>query len=183
MEFIVLHPQLETIFNQLLIRIRRLQSGGTIDSLRCVGVSAEKQIGASFVSLKTLAAQYQADEKLATLLWSTGRREERIVACFLFPFDLNKEKFTQLLQTSDSYEISEYMGSILLSQHPQFPIIMKEWINSDTPHLQIAALTGGARHLLINKNNSLIHPDEFDEFTTRKYTDRYVKFVAIRYQK
>ena len=85
-------PTYERSFQQILSRIRRLQSGGTIDSLQDIGANTDHQIGASYVSLKELAATYPPDEKLALLLWNQGQREEQIVACLLFPQDLNKEK-------------------------------------------------------------------------------------------
>ena len=96
MDFSIIDPHTNAVFQQILSRIRRLQSGGTIDSLQDIGANTDHQIGASYVSLKELAATYPPDEKLALLLWNQGQREEQIVACLLFPQDLNKEKITQL---------------------------------------------------------------------------------------
>ena len=91
MDFSIIDPHTNAVFQQILSRIRRLQSGGTIDSLQDIGANTDHQIGASYVSLKELAATYPPDEKLALLLWNQGQREEQIVACLLFPQDLNKE--------------------------------------------------------------------------------------------
>ena len=79
-DFILLNPQLEKTFIEICNRIRRLQSGGTIDSLQRIGATTTGQIGASYVSLKTLASEYLPDEKLATLLWKQQKREEQIVS-------------------------------------------------------------------------------------------------------
>ena len=91
MDFSIIDPHTNAVFQQILSRIRRLQSGGTIDSLQDIGANTDHQIGASYVSLKELSAAYPPDEKLALLLWNQGQREEQIVACLLFPQDLNKE--------------------------------------------------------------------------------------------
>ena len=88
MDFSIIDPHTNAVFQQILSRIRRLQSGGTIDSLQDIGANTDHQIGASYVSLKELSAAYPPDEKLALLLWNQGQREEQIVACLLFPQDL-----------------------------------------------------------------------------------------------
>lgn len=41
-----------------------------------VGADTRGQIGASYLSLKNLATRYPKDQKVAQLLWGTGRREE-----------------------------------------------------------------------------------------------------------
>ena len=56
MDFSIIDPHTNAVFQQILSRIRRLQSGGTIDSLQDIGANTDHQIGASYVSLKELAA-------------------------------------------------------------------------------------------------------------------------------
>ena len=62
MDFSIIDPHTNAVFQQILSRIRRLQSGGTIDSLQDIGANTDHQIGASYVSLKELAATYPPDE-------------------------------------------------------------------------------------------------------------------------
>ena len=107
MDFSIIDPHTNAVFQQILSRIRRLQSGGTIDSLQDIGANTDHQIGASYVSLKELAATYPPDEKLALLLWNQGQREEQIVACLLFPQDLNKEKINLEFIPVDNKEFKE----------------------------------------------------------------------------
>lgn len=182
MEFTVLTPESEEKFNNICRRIRRLQSGGTIDSLQTLGVDTGKQIGASFVSLKSLASSYEPDELLATLLWKQQRREEQIIACFLFPVDLNKEKITQLAFMCHNFEVAEYFGSILLSKHPELESIAEQWSNSPEPFLQVCALTGVARHLIINKKTSALSPGFFQRILKKEFNNKYVGLVAERYR-
>ncbi len=182
MEYIVVDRKIHEKLSEIQRRIRRLQNWGCIDSLKNLGADTQNQIGASFVSLKTLAGQYTPDEKIASLLWNTGKREEQIVACFLLPKKINKEKITQLFSNCRSHEIAEYIGSIYLSAHPELPEIMKNWIASSNPYFQTAALTAGARHLLLHKSDSLISPAYFKQLTEAEYNDRYTQLVALRYR-
>ena len=75
-DFKIIHKELENRFKEIRQRIHRLQSGGTIDSLKNIGADTSRQIGASYVSLKQLAENYSPDESLAILLWNTQKRED-----------------------------------------------------------------------------------------------------------
>ena len=181
-DFILLNPRLEKTFTEICNRIRRLQSGGTIDSLQAIGATTANQIGASYVSLKTLASEYLPDEKLATLLWKQQKREEQIIACFLFPHAMNTEKITQFTETCNSHEIAGYLGSVFLYRHPELAEIVPVWLQSGKPFLQVAALSAAARHLLINKDKPQISEETFKRFVNQKYPDKYVELVAQRYR-
>lgn len=181
-DFIFLDSQSEKTFTEICHRIQRLQSGGTIDSLQTIGAVTTNQIGASYVSLKTLAAEYLPDEKLATLLWKQQKREEQIVACFLFPPTINKEKITQFAETCSSYEIAGYLGSILLCRHAELAEIVSAWMLSEKPFLQVAALSGAARHLIVSKEEKKISEERFKQLVNQSYSDKYVELVAQRYR-
>lgn len=181
-DFILLNPRLEKTFTEICNRIQRLQSGGTIDSLQTIGAATANQIGASYVSLKTLASEYLPDEKLATLLWKRQKREEQIMACFLFPHSMNKEKITQFAETCSNYEIAGYLGSIFLFQHAELTEIVSDWMKSEKPFLQVAALSAAARHRIVNKSNSRISEEEFKRLVNQSYSNKYVELVAQRYR-
>lgn len=182
MDFIILDKNLDEQFQQISRRIRRLQSGGTIDSLQALGVSTEQQIGASFVSLKTLAGQYHPDEKLSLLLWRQKKREEQIMACFLFPEQLNREIITQLISACVSFELAEYFGSIFLARHPSIAEIAGDWSESGEPLKQIAALTAAAKHLILHKQAPRIPSGLLQEMAGKNYPEKYVQLVAERYR-
>ena len=181
-DFILLNPQLEKTFIEICNRIRRLQSGGTIDSLQRIGATTTGQIGASYVSLKTLASEYLPDEKLATLLWKQQKREEQIVACFLFPFDINKEKITQLAPHCLHFEIAGYLGSLYLYKRSDLLELSEEWLNSENPLMQLAIMTALARYLILNKESDKISKDYFRTVVNRNYKDKYVQLAAERYR-
>ncbi len=177
-----LSPHTEKKAAEIRRRIRRLQNGGSVESLRRIGADISGQVGASYVSLRELAGRYTPEETLATLLWGTRLREEQIIACLLFPENLNKEKITQLADTCHSLEIAEYFGSLLLFRSKELAKIARAFGNSGVPARQVAALTGCARHLLLNRSNSLITPSFFALLVNRTYREKYVEVVASRYR-
>lgn len=182
MDVTILDSRLEKEFYQLCLRINKLQSGGTIDSLHSIGVDPGQQIGASYVSLKMLAKEYQRNEKLALLLWNCQKREEQLVACFLFSTDMNREKITQLMTSCISFEIAGYMGSIFIAFHPEFDKIAPAWMASGNPYLQASALTATASHLVVNKDDSLIESSWFKNMIQQDYPDKYVQMLVERYR-
>lgn len=181
-DFKIVDKNLNSRYEEIRRRIRRLQSGGTIDSLQEIGANTDKQIGASYVSLKQLASVYKPDEQLALLLWNTQHREEQIVACLLLPKEINKEKITQLTKNCLNLEIAGYLGSQYLFRYPYLTEIMNEWVESDVPSQQIAILTALARHLIMNKKDSQITETYFQSVVTRKYKNKYVQLAAERYR-
>ncbi len=182
MDFKIVNTQLETQFKEIRRRIFRLQSGGTIDSLITIGANTENQIGASYVSLKQLASNYVPNEPLALLLWHEQKREEQIIACFLLPDNLNVEKITQLCNSCLSFEISEYLGSIYLHKHPLFQEISTAWLDSESPYLQIAALTALSRYFILHKGGGKISKEFYEKSLQREYKHKYVQLLAQRFQ-
>ncbi len=182
MPFKIITPDIEKLLSEIRRRIRRLQSGGTIDSLINIGANTENQLGASFLSLKKLATAYEENEEIALLLWNSQKREEQIIACFLFPNNLITEKITQLSESCLNYEIASYLGSIYLYKLPQLAQITSPWLDSKIPYQQIAILTAMARHLIINKDDSPPLKELFHSATQRHYTDKYVQLMAERYR-
>lgn len=181
-QFLPIDSRTESLFREIRRRIFRLQSGGTLDSLKNVGADTASQIGASYVSLKQLASRYTPDEQVALMLWGTGQREEQIVACFLFPEDFNKEKITQFMPHCLNADVAGYVGSVYLYKHSRFLELVREWIASGDTFRQIAALTAAARHRIIYKKDSLLSQEEFREMTEQPYADRFVRLTAERYR-
>ena len=167
MDFSIIDPHTNAVFQQILSRIRRLQSGGTIDSLQDIGANTDHQIGASYVSLKELAATYPPDEKLALLLWNQ---------------DLNKEKITQLAPHCLHFEIAGYLGSLYLYKRSDLLELSEEWLNSENPLMQLAIMTALARYLILNKESDKISKDYFRTVVNRNYKDKYVQLAAERYR-
>lgn len=182
MEYTILDKQANETFEEILRRIYLLQSGGTIDSLQAIGADTKRQLGASYVSLKNLAASYTPNEQIALLLWNQQKREEQILACFLLPVDLNKEKITQLIRDCISFEIAGYFGSLYLHKRSDLKDFAMAWLNSEIPFLQLATLTALSRYLILHKENGEITTEFYKSAINRNYKDKYVQLAAERYR-
>lgn len=111
MEVFPIDKKVEQLFKEVSRRIFRLQNGRSLDSMERIGADTRGQIGASYLSLKNLAGQYQPDLRLAQLLWGTKKREEQIVACFLFPVqELITEKITHYYNTVTTSRLRNISG-------------------------------------------------------------------------
>jgi len=170
----------EKVYKEIKRRIRRLQQGGTIDSLLMIGANTDNQIGASFLSLKDLAKNYSTDELIARVLWGDKKREEQIFACFLFPDNLSKEKLLTLIDYCLSLEIAEYFGSMLLARQKAFKTFIADWQDTNNANLQVAILTSIARYNIINQGKDNVDKNLKDKIVNRKYTNKYVQIVASR---
>lgn len=171
----------EETFHEIRKRIFRLQNGRSIDSMERIGADTRGQIGASYPSLKNLASRYEKNQNVAQLLWGTGRREEQIVACFLFPAEeLITEKITQLLQHAHSFEITEYFGTLVLSKGKDLEKKVNEYLNSGIPFLQCAALTAIARNRIDNKSNPVFTDSYILGIETNKFLDPHVQTLYNR---
>lgn len=181
MEVFPIDKKVEQLFKEVSRRIFRLQNGRSLDSMERIGADTRGQIGASYLSLKNLAGQYQPDLRLAQLLWGTKKREEQIVACFLFPVqELITEKITQLLQFCYNFEIAEYFGTLVLSKRENVEQMVNEYLNSDHPYLQVAALTAIGRSRIDRKLNSPFTDSYILNIDRNKFTDTNVQKVYDR---
>ena len=181
MEVFPINKESEQLFKEVSRRIFRLQNGRSLDSMERIGADTRGQIGASYLSLKNLAGQYRSDLKLAQLLWGTKKREEQIVACFLFPVqELITEKITQLLEFSYSFEIAEYFGTLVLAQREDIEQLVNEYLHSDTPFLQAAALTAIGRSRINRKANSPFTDSYIQNVDRNKFTDTHVQKIYER---
>lgn len=176
-----IHEEIEEQFNEIRHRIFRLQNGRGLDSMKRIGVSTDGQNGASYVSLKTLSQHYQPNLDLALRLWGIRRREEQIVACFLLPNSMViKEKITQLLRLCLNFEIAEYFGTIVLSTREDIETIVQEFLLSDDPVLQIAALTAMARNRIVKKTTTIFTAPYIQNIAHTAWKDKYVERVFER---
>lgn len=181
MEVFPINKESEQLFKEVSRRIFRLQNGRSLDSMERIGADTRGQIGASYLSLKNLAGQYRSDLKLAQLLWGTKKREEQIVACFLFPVqELIAEKITQLLDYSYSFEIAEYFGTLVLARREDIEQLVNEYLHSDDPFLQAAALTAIGRSRINREAKSPFTDSYIRNVDRNKFTDTHVQKIYER---
>ena len=86
MEVFPIDKKVEQLFKEVSRRIFRLQNGRSLDSMERIGADTRGQIGASYLSLKNLAGQYQPDLRLAQLLWGTKNEKNKSLPVFYSRF-------------------------------------------------------------------------------------------------
>lgn len=181
-EFMVLTPQLESLYKELKRRIHRLQSGGTVDSIINVGADPGNQIGASFQALKSLALRYDKNNALAKLLWADKKREEQIVALFLFDERIACVQILSLLERCVNYEVAEYAGSQWLVNRDDINVILQESVNCGNVMVQVALIAASARLLMLHERGLKNADSVAKQYILRSYGDDYLEFMAERYR-
>ena len=179
-----IRPEAERLFGEIRRRISRLQSGGSLDSMEKVGADTRGQIGASYVSLRTLARGYAPDEEVACLLCGTERREEQIVACFLWPVEgLTEERMRQLLGQGHSLEIAEYAGTLLVARSGEVERWVGDFLQAEgegAEALQVAALTAISRNRMERKGDSPFTEEYVRGLEGRCWASSYVVMIYNR---
>ena len=179
-----IRPEAERLFGEIRRRIFRLQSGRSLDSMEKVGADTRGQIGASYVSLRTLARGYAPSDEVAHLLWGTGRREEQIVACFLWPTEgLTEEKMRQLLGQAYGQEIAEYAGTLLVARSGEVERWVGDFLQAEgegAEALQVAALTAISRNRMERKADSPFTDEYVRGLEGRRWASSYVMITYNR---
>ncbi len=95
----------EKVFQELLSKIRLLKNGETVAQMQKRGLSYKVNWGASVISLRDLAKQYEKNHLLALKLWNKQWRETMILATLLDDPEMLTEE--QMDYWAKSYETSE----------------------------------------------------------------------------
>ena len=95
----------EKIFQELLSKIRLLKNGETVAQMQKRGLNYNVNWGASVISLRDLAKQYEKKHLLALKLWNKQWRETMILATLLDDPEMLTEE--QMDYWTKSYETSE----------------------------------------------------------------------------
>lgn len=115
-------------------------------SMRQKGVSYKLNFGASLADIKSIAAAYEPDSKLATWLWHEDVREHKILATLLYP----REAFTEELADAwagdiHHQEIAEQYCANLV-QHLAFAgNLAKRWVENEREYVKVAGFILYAR--------------------------------------
>jgi len=119
MEYLLDNPASETIYQEILRRVKPLQNRETVDSMTQRGVVYKLNLGASIVSLQQLAANYTPDHLLALKLWNKQWRETMILATMLErPEVVTENQMDFWVKQIQQTEIAEQLAMNLLSRTP-----------------------------------------------------------------
>ncbi|MBA4409025.1 MAG: hypothetical protein Q8S54_17895 [Bacteroidota bacterium] len=114
MDFIIDDPKQDQEFRQILTKIRLAKSGETVEQMKQLGLTYKISWGASIVSLREIAKQYQPNHLLALKLWNKQWRETMILASMLDdPAEVTEEQMDYWTKSVETAEIAEVLNTYL----------------------------------------------------------------------
>jgi hypothetical protein len=141
MDFIIDDSQREHEFRQILTKIRQAKSGETVDQMKEHGLIYKVNWGASIISLREIAAQYEKNHLLAMKLWNKQWRETMILAALLdVPAEVTEEQMDYWTKTLETIEIAESLNTFLWSKTKFAFIKSLEWCRGKKHLVRFAGL-------------------------------------------
>ena len=123
MDILLDDAETEKVFQELLAKIRLLKNGETVAQMKKRGLNYKVNWGASVISLRNLAKQYDKNHLLALKLWNKQWRETMILATLLDdPEMLTEEQMDYWVKSYESSEIAEQAVANLFV-HSKFAFI------------------------------------------------------------
>jgi len=119
MEYLLDDPVSESIYQEILRKVRSLQNGEVSESMTQRGVIYKLNLGASVISLQQLAWRYAPDHLLALKLWNKQWRETMILATLLEkPEEVTENQMDFWVKQIHHTEIAEQAAMNLFSKSP-----------------------------------------------------------------
>ncbi len=161
MDFILIDdPQQDQEFRQILSKIRLAKNGETVSQMKKRGINYKINWGASVVSLREIAAQYQPNHLLALKLWNKQWRETMILAAMLdVPKEVTEEQMDYWTKSVETTEIVEALSTWLWVKTKFAFIKALEWSRGKKHLVRFAGLHLMGRLALVEKSAM----DEFFE--------------------
>ena len=117
MDYLLDNPEVETIFQEILSKIKPLQNGEVVSSMEKRGVDYKMNYGVSIPLLRQLASEYQKNHLLALKLWNKQWRETMILATLLEePDEVTENQMDFWVKSFPSLEIAEQAAMNLFSK-------------------------------------------------------------------
>jgi hypothetical protein len=114
MDLLIDDPNSEQHFRQILTCIRLAKNGETVDQMKKLGLVYKINWGASIISLKEIASQYEPNHLLSLKLWNKQWRETMIMAAMLdVPDEVTEEQMDYWTKSLETAEIAETLNTFL----------------------------------------------------------------------
>jgi hypothetical protein len=119
MNYILDNPDAERLFQEILSKIKPLQNGEVVNSMKKRGVVYKVNYGVSVPLLRQLASDYPRQHLLALKLWNKQWRETMILATLLEnPYEVTENQMDFWVRNFPSIEIAEQAAMNLFSKTP-----------------------------------------------------------------
>jgi len=153
MDFILDDPQRELEFRQILTKIQLAKNGETVDQMKQHGLIYKTNWGASIISLREIASQFEPNHLLALKLWNKKWRETMILAAMLdVPAEVTEEQMDYWTKSLETTEIAEALNTYLWAKTKFAFIKSLEWCRGKKHLVRFAGLHLMGRLALIEKS-------------------------------
>jgi hypothetical protein len=117
MNYLLDNPEAEQIFQDILLKIKRLQNRDVVSSMQKRGGDYKVNLGVSIPLLHQLASGYGKNHLVALKLWNKQWRETMILATLLEdPADITENQIDFWVRNFPSIEIAEQAAMNLFSK-------------------------------------------------------------------
>lgn len=153
MDLIIDDPQRELEFRQILNKIRLAKNGETAEQMKQHGLRYKLNWGASVVSLREIAKQYEPNHLLAMKLWNKQWRETMILAAMLdVPKEVTEEQMDYWTKSLETAEIAETLNACLWVKTRFAFVKALEWCRGKKHLVRFTGLHLMGRLALIEKS-------------------------------
>lgn len=123
--------ELESTLKEIKYLFLVYRNGIVADSLKSATYPYQLIYGLQLPEITQISKKFQKDLTLADELWSQSHiRESRLLACHLFPFDIEMEKAENLIADLKTFEEAEILNFRLLRNLPYFIELIEKLKNS-----------------------------------------------------
>jgi hypothetical protein len=152
MDFILDDPKQELEFRQILTKIRLAKNGETVEQMKQLGLAYKINWGASVISLREIAKQYEANHLLALKLWNKQWRETLILAAMLdVPSEVTEEQMDYWTKSCETTEIVEALNTWLWAKTRYSFVKSLEWCRGKKHLVRYAGLHLMGRLAVVEK--------------------------------
>ncbi|MBL7967174.1 MAG: hypothetical protein JNK09_09225 [Prolixibacteraceae bacterium] len=152
MDFILDDPKQEQEFRQILTKIRLAKNGETVDQMKKLGLNYKINWGASVISLKQIASQYEPNHLLALKLWNKQWRETMILAAMLdVPSEVTEEQMDYWTKSCETIEVVEALNTWLWAKTRYSFVKSLEWCRGKKHLVRYAGLHLMGRLAVVEK--------------------------------
>lgn len=153
MDFIIDDPEQERIFRSILVKIRLAKNGETAAQMRQAGLNYKINWGASVISLRQIAAQFEPNHVLAMKLWNKQWRETMMLAAMLdVPKEVTEEQMDYWTKSAETIEVIEALNTWLWARTKFAFVKSLEWCRGKKHLVRYAGLHLMGRLAMVEKS-------------------------------
>jgi hypothetical protein len=141
MDLLIDDQKTEQAFRLILARIRLAKNGETLEQMNQMGLKYKVSWGASLISLRGIASEFEPNHLLALKLWNKQWRETMILAALLdIPKQVSEEQMDYWTKSSETTEIIEILNNHLWRRTKFAFIKSLEWCRGKKHLVRYAGL-------------------------------------------